>query len=157
MKPVTVLKHEFVEFIPDELEQGTIYVSIRFATASHLCICGCGNKVVTPIRPTDWTLIFDGKTISLHPSIGNWSFPCQSHYWIRNSRINWAPKWSREQIERGRSHDTYAKKDYFASLDAPSKLPIKQDASKLEPPRKRKMLKTVKDWLSKSTGLSRRG
>ena len=59
---------------PDELEQGTIYVSIRFATASHLCCCGCGNKVVTPIRPTDWKLIFDGKTISLDPSIGNWSF-----------------------------------------------------------------------------------
>lgn len=49
MKPETVLKHEFVEFIPDELEQGTIYVSIRFATASHRCLCGCGNKVVTPI------------------------------------------------------------------------------------------------------------
>ena len=80
MKPEIVLKHEFVEFIPDELEQGTVYVSIRFATASHLCVCGCGNKVVTPIRPTDWTLTFDGKTISLNPSIGNWSFPCQSHY-----------------------------------------------------------------------------
>ena len=48
-----ILKHEFVEFIPDELEQGKIYISIRFATASHLCLCGCGNKVVTPIRPTD--------------------------------------------------------------------------------------------------------
>ena len=49
MKPEIALKHEFVEFIPDELEQGTIYISIRFATASHLCCCGCGNKVVTPI------------------------------------------------------------------------------------------------------------
>src|SRR5580658_1812602 len=77
-----VLKHQFVEFIPDELEQGTIYVSIRFATASHLCCCGCGNKVVTPIRPADWKLIFDGKTVSLDRSIGNWSFACQSHYWI---------------------------------------------------------------------------
>ena len=151
MKPEIVLKHEFVEFIPDDLEQGTIYVSIRFATASHLCICGCGNKVVTPIRPTDWTLIFDGKTISLDPSIGNWSFPCQSHYWIRHSRIKWAPKWSREQIERGRTRDTYTKEDYFASLDAPSTPPIKQDASKPGPARKRKVLKTVKDWFSKST------
>src|SRR6266481_1867998 len=47
------LSHEFVEFIPDDLRQGTIYVSIRFATATHLCCCGCGEKVVTPLRPTD--------------------------------------------------------------------------------------------------------
>lgn len=113
MKPEVVIKHEFVEFIPDELEQGTIYISIRFATASHLCLCGCGNKVVTPIRPTDWALIFDGKTISLHPSIGNWSFPCQSHYWIRNNRVKWAPKWSKEQIARGRAHDVFEKQSYF--------------------------------------------
>ncbi len=107
------LKHEFVEFIPDELERGTVYVSIRFATASHLCVCGCGNKVVTPIRPTDWTLLFDGRTISLEPSIGNWSFPCQSHYYIRKNRVKWAPKWSREQIERGRRYDSHAKQNYF--------------------------------------------
>jgi hypothetical protein len=117
MKPEIALKHEFVEFIPEELEHGTIYVSIRFATASHLCLCGCGNKVVTPIRPTDWTLIFDGKTISLDPSIGNWSFPCQSHYWIRKDRVKWAPKWSEEQIERGRARDLHAKQSYFSSQD----------------------------------------
>jgi hypothetical protein len=110
-----ILKHEFVEFIPEDLEQRTIYISIRFATASHLCLCGCGNKVVTPIRPTDWKLIFDGKTISLDPSIGNWSFACQSHYWIRNNRVKWAPKWSREEIERGRHSDRHAKERYFTA------------------------------------------
>lgn len=118
MKQEMVLKHEFVEFIPDELEQGRVYVSIRFATASHLCCCGCGNKVVTPIRPTDWKLIFDGKTISLDPSIGNWSFPCQSHYWIRNNCIRWAPRWSKEEVERGRSHDRAAKEMYFGDIEA---------------------------------------
>jgi Family of unknown function (DUF6527) len=35
----------------------------------NLCCCGCGEKVVTPLRPTDWKLIFDGKTISLDPSL----------------------------------------------------------------------------------------
>jgi len=115
MKSGTALKHEFVEFIPEELEQGMLYISTRFATASHLCCCGCGNKVVTPIRPTDWKLMFDGKTVSLHPSIGNWSFPCRSHYWIKNNRIKWAPQWSREQIERGRSRDNYAKDAYFGA------------------------------------------
>lgn len=117
MKPEIALKHGFVEFIPEELEHRTIYVSIRFATASHLCLCGCGNKVVTPIRPPDWTLIFDGKTISLDPSIGNWSFPCRSHYWIRKDRVKWAPRWSEEQIERGRARDLHVKQSYFSRQD----------------------------------------
>lgn len=118
MKKQIPLKHEFVEFVPEDLEHGVIYVSIRFATASHLCLCGCGNKVVTPIRPTDWTLIFDGKTISLDPSIGNWSLPCQSHYWIRNSKAAWAKRWSQKQIEAGRRRTQMAKKRYFEAPDA---------------------------------------
>jgi len=92
MNQEIVLRHEFVEYIPEDqdIRKGTIYISIRFATATHLCCCGCGNKVVTPIWPTGWKLIFDGKTISLDPSIGNWSFACQSHYWIRHNKVKWA-------------------------------------------------------------------
>jgi hypothetical protein len=133
MNAAIVLKHEFVDFIPDELEQGTIYISIRFATASHFCLCGCGNKVVTPIRPTDWTLIFDGKTVSLHPSIGNWRFPCRSHYWIRNNHAKWAPKWTLGKISRGRRMDASAKRKYFgrdeddAGQDTES-VPTKEEA-----------------------------
>ncbi len=140
MKSGVVLKHEFVEFIPDELEQGTLYISIRFATASHLCCCGCGNKVVTPIRPTDWKLIFDGKTVSLYPSIGNWSFPCQSHYWIRNNRIEWAPKWSQEQIAHGRLRDSSVKQDYFGAVSTTAD--IERSSAK------RGFWQTVKKWFS---------
>jgi len=118
MKQEIVLKHEFVDFIPDGLEQGTIYVSIRFATASHLCCCGCGNKVVTPIRPTDWKLIFDGKTISLDPSIGSWSLACQSHYWITRNRVKWARRWSRKEIDSGRVRDRLAKARYRTLTDS---------------------------------------
>ncbi len=117
MKQEITLKHEFVEFIPEELKPGRVYISIRFATVSHLCVCGCQNKVVTPLTPTDWRLIFDGKTISLDPSIGNWSFACQSHYWIRNNRVRWAPKWSQKQIDRGRSRDQSAKEKYLGSFE----------------------------------------
>jgi hypothetical protein len=120
MREDIVLKHEFVEFIPDELKQGTIYVSIRFATVAHLCCCGCGSKVVTPLRPTDWKLIFDGKTISLDPSIGNWSFACQSHYWIRHNKVNWAGQWSKEEIGAGRAYDTMAKDEYFGTSETPA-------------------------------------
>jgi Family of unknown function (DUF6527) len=34
--------------------------------------------------------IFDGRSISLDPSIGNWGFQCRSHYWIKNNRVVWA-------------------------------------------------------------------
>jgi hypothetical protein len=107
------LKHEFVEYIPDHLKEGTIYVSLAFATAAHKCCCGCGNTVITPLSPTDWKLIFDGESISLDPSIGNWGFPCQSHYWIKRNKVRWAPQWSQKQIEAGRLRDRLAKERYF--------------------------------------------
>jgi hypothetical protein len=107
------LTHEFVDYIPNELKEGTIYVSIQFATAVHKCSCGCGREVVTPLSPTDWKLIFDGETVSLDPSIGNWSYPCQSHYWIRRNKVIWAPRWSRREVEQGRAQDRLAKERYF--------------------------------------------
>jgi hypothetical protein len=107
--------HEFVEYIPEELREGVVYISIPFATAVHMCFCGCGSRVVTPISPTDWQLTFDGKTVSLHPSIGSWSLKCQSHYWIRKNRVQWASRWSREEIEEGREDDREAKQLYFST------------------------------------------
>jgi hypothetical protein len=93
-----VLRHEFVDEVPDELEAGVLYVSIEFRTTVHLCSCGCGNVVTLPLRPAAWRLTYDGETISISPSVGNWSFPCRSHYWIRNSRIQWAGGWTNEQV-----------------------------------------------------------
>jgi Family of unknown function (DUF6527) len=115
MRPETALTHEFVEYIPNDLNYGTIYVSIAFATVTHKCCCGCGNEVVTPLSPTDWKLIFDGQSISLYPSIGNWNFDCQSHYWIEHNKVKWAPRWSQEEIDSGRSLDRLMKKKYFDS------------------------------------------
>ena len=107
------LAHQFVETIPDDLDEGTIYVSIRYATVVHLCCCGCGNEVVTPLSPTDWRLTFNGQSVSLDPSVGNWSFPCQSHYWIRRDTAIWARRWSPSEIAEGRSEDVAAKRAYF--------------------------------------------
>jgi hypothetical protein len=83
------LDHKFVELLPDQLEAGVLYVCMQYATASHKCCCGCGRDVVTPISPTDWQMTFDGRSISLTPSIGNWSYPCRSHYWIQRSNVMW--------------------------------------------------------------------
>lgn len=77
---VDVFDLVFVDAAPERPSVATLYVSIRYASAIHLCACGCGRKVVTPLSPHDWRLIFDGDTVSLYPSVGNWSFPCQSHY-----------------------------------------------------------------------------
>jgi hypothetical protein len=107
------LNHKFVETFPDELENGVIYISVEFASATHKCCCGCGNEVITPISPTGWKLIFDGKSVSLYPSIGNWSFKCQSHYWIENNRIVWAAKWSKKNILKRRKEELDIKQKYY--------------------------------------------
>ena len=113
MKRKLILAHEFVEYIPNDLKEGTIYVSMAFATAVHKCCCGCGNEVVTPISPTDWQLTFDGESISLYPSIGNWNLDCKSHYWIIRNRVQWARRWSRKEIAAGRAHDRLRQERYF--------------------------------------------
>lgn len=108
-----ILQHKFVEFIPQTIEDGVLYISIDYCTAIHKCVCGCGNEVVTPLSPTDWQLAFNGKTITLYPSIGNWSFDCKSHYWIRDNRIKVARPWMEREISRGRENDFRRKSDYF--------------------------------------------
>ncbi len=110
-KDITVA---FVRFVPEKLVELTLYVSMEFATASHLCFCGCGNKVVTPLSPTDWQLYFDGRTVSLTPSVGSWDFPCRSHYWIRKSQVHWAASWTGEQVADAARLDDEAKRRYFA-------------------------------------------
>lgn len=80
---------EFVEYIPTDLKPGVLYISMKYATAVHLCACGCGEKVVTPISRSDWKLLFDGETITLRPSIGNFEYKCRSHYFITENKIEW--------------------------------------------------------------------
>ena len=115
MKNKMNFTYKIVEYIPDVLDDWTIYVSMNFATVTHKCCCGCGNEVVTPLSPTDWKLIFDGQSISLYPSIGNWNFPCKSHYWINNNKVVWASQWSQEKIIVQRNADFKAKKKYHKS------------------------------------------
>ena len=106
------MQHRSVE-IPDAVEDEVLYISLKYCTAIHKCACGCGNEVVTPISPMDWKLIFDGKTVSLSPSIGNWSFNCQSHYWIKRNEIVYAREWDKEEIQFGRINDKKRKAKYY--------------------------------------------
>jgi hypothetical protein len=94
---------EFVDFMPDRLAAYVLYISIPFATVKHLCACGCGSEVVTPLGSTDWTLIYNGESVSLYPSVGSWNLPCKSHYVIWRNAVRWAPRWTEQQIETGGS------------------------------------------------------
>ena len=90
----TQFRPTFVKYIPEEMKEGVLYISMEYATASHLCACGCGEKVVTPLSPDFWQMYYNGKEISLTPSIGNYEFPCQSHYFIRYNKVEWCPSTS---------------------------------------------------------------
>ena len=103
------LNHEFVQFMPADLADGVLYVSIPFVTAMHLCCCGCGNEVVTPLNPDAWRLTFDGESASLHPSISSPDLDCRSHYWITHDKVCWVPQWSERKpgsrSDLGQVHD----------------------------------------------------
>ena len=86
MEKIRIFKLEFVHYMPKELNQGVLYISMEYSLVMHLCACGCGEKVATPLSPEDWKLYYDGEAISLSPSIGNWDFSCMSHYWIRRNK-----------------------------------------------------------------------
>lgn len=108
-----VLRPDFVEYIPHELEEGILYISLRYNAVGHKCPCGCGNLVFTPLSPDDWQLYYDGKGVSLTPSIGNWSYDCQSHYWIIKNEVHFASRWTDKKIERVREKQARKKNRFF--------------------------------------------
>jgi len=110
---VDSIRPEFVEFIPDRLEPGVLYVSLEYKSMAHLCCCGCGRKVVTPLSPTGWRITFDGRAITICPSVGNWQKDCKSHYLIIQNRVRWARRWSDDEIASGLEHDRQIKQDYY--------------------------------------------
>jgi len=114
------MKHKFVDKIPDILEDKILYVSMEYETVIHKCACGCGNEIVTPLSPADWSLIFNGETISLEPSIGSWSLECKSHYWITNNKVKWSYKYSNDEMKKVKASDLEAKKEHFEKVKSES-------------------------------------
>ena len=110
------LEHRFVRNVPRELEPGVLYISVDYATAVHSCCCGCGDRVVTPFTPTDWRMTFDGESISLLPSVGNWNQKCRSHYVIQQNRVLEAGPWTNAQVEVERRRDKKAKAAHYGEL-----------------------------------------
>ena len=113
----TSIKPIFVESIPERLEEGVLYISERYKTAIHKCCCGCGEEVVTPLSPADWSIKKASGCVSLMPSIGNWSFGCKSHYFIQNNKVIWAEKFSQWQIDFVKAKDKADKKSYIEVIN----------------------------------------
>lgn len=114
MMRITKLEHRFVPNAPRELLPGILYVSMDYATVVHSCCCGCGEQVVTPLSPTDWKMTYDGVSVSLTPSIGNWQLPCRSHYVIRQGQIIEADRWSDAQVAAEYRRDKLAKARFYS-------------------------------------------
>jgi len=102
-----------VQYVPKTLEPGILYVAQEFGAAVHLCACGCGCKVSTPLTPTEWTLEETSAGPSLRPSVGNWQLPCKSHYWISKGNIAWSETWTPEEILAGRQAEERRRSAYF--------------------------------------------
>lgn len=116
---MTAIEHQFVDYIPADLEQGVLYVALDFGAVMHLCADGCGERISTPLHPAQWSLTYDGSAISLSPSVGSGSM-CGSHYWIRNGEVRWSQSMSQEQFRRGRERDRVAAQRYYEPDTSPT-------------------------------------
>jgi hypothetical protein len=121
-KRIDHIEPEFIDRVPDVLEPGVIYVSIRYDAVIHACCCGCGEKVATPLSPAEWALTYDGERISLDPSIGNGALACNSHYWITRNEVRWAPPLTKAQTAAAHARDQVAIERHLAP-------PIQPDSS----------------------------
>lgn len=106
-------KLEKVYYMPKQLEPGILYYTEEFRTCAHLCACGCGVKVRTPISPVEWAITESDKGPSLYPSVGNWQLKCQSHYWINAGKVKWASQWTEEEILSGKLAEQSRRMEYY--------------------------------------------
>lgn len=106
-----------VEFMPKQLEPDTLYFSEAYSTAAHLCACGCGSKIRTPLGPTEWTVHEARNGPTLRPSVGNWQLPCRSHYFITAGDVVWADPWTTDEIAEGRHREESRRAAYYESRE----------------------------------------
>lgn len=84
---------EFVEEIPEEINEGYLYLCLPYNAVIHKCACGCGEIISTPLdKKYGWVMQYDGEAVTLSPSVGNGSYMCRSHYFIQGNNIVWLGK-----------------------------------------------------------------
>lgn len=104
---------ERVEFMPKVLVPGVLYVAEQYGAAAHLCACGCGRKIRTPLGSTSWSLVEGENGPSLWPSVGNWQQECKSHYIIEDGNVVECGRWTDDEIKTGRMREQESVKVYF--------------------------------------------
>lgn len=79
-----------------ELEDGVLYIMDGPRYVEYKCPCGCGNVVMLPYYTGEekqgdwgWKLEEHGGRATLQPSVFSRLWPCGSHYFIRDNRIDW--------------------------------------------------------------------
>lgn len=65
MHRIHMLEPEFAASFPQPMNPGVLYVSIPYLICGHLCCCGCGEEVITPLSPAQWSLTYNGDSVSL--------------------------------------------------------------------------------------------
>ena len=95
-KKIIDLTVRYVNEIPevDKMAENTVYISKKYNTASHLCLCGCKNEVATPLideelNGTGWIITEEKNNpfkITFAPSILNTHCPNKCHYVIQYSK-----------------------------------------------------------------------
>ena len=118
-----------VEYMPTKLEPGFLYVAEKFKACAHLCACGCGTIVRTPLNR--WTLFEASEGPSLEPSIGNWEETCQSHYWIERGEVVWSNTWYKAEIEEGRQREQERLDSLYATVELDWRGRIKEWVNRL--------------------------
>ena len=102
----------YVKAVPSSMEEGVLYIS-SYGSAIHSCCCGCGCEVVTPLGPAQWHITTEEGAVTLRPSVGSWNLPCQSHYLITHNKVEWAAKFSPEEIAANRRADDAARHAHY--------------------------------------------
>lgn len=93
---------EFVEEIPKEIDDGYLYLCLPYNAVIHKCACGCGEIISTPLdKKYGWVMKYDGQAITLRPSIGNFSIPCRSHYYITDNNVEWLESYQQKNNKKG--------------------------------------------------------
>lgn len=138
-----------VESFPRPLAPGVLYVSNRFSCAAHACACGCGREVITPLSPVQWRITRAPGGASLRPSIGNWNFPCRSHYWITRGRVEWAAGMSEAAIREGRKANARLRQAYFNAQIEPEGQPGDVASGPVVRP---KWVARLLDWVARQFG-----
>lgn len=117
---VNRIEPQFVEFVPDVLEDGIVYISMEYGAVVHACCCGCGEKVSTPLSPAQWVLTYDGENITLSPSVGSGTLPCNSHYNITRNEVRWAPTMTKAQTAAALTRDCAEVTEHLEHAAPPS-------------------------------------